>query len=82
MMAKGTNKNKQNKKPAKRPSSQPPRNPIYMVAIGLLAAAWIVWRFEPSQGLGVALLIGGGIFLAWLVFVLAFARSQRQGNDD
>jgi hypothetical protein len=53
-----------------------------MVAIGLLAAAWIVWRFEPSQGLGVALLIGGGIFLAWLVFVLAFARTQRQGNDD
>lgn len=69
-------------KPAKRPASPPPRNPIYMVVIGLLAAAWVVWRFEPSQGLGPALLIGGLIFVAWLVFVLAVARSQRQGNDD
>lgn len=77
-------KTKQSKKPAKRPPapSQPPRNPVYMVVIGLLAAAWVVWRFEPTQGLGVALLIGGGVLLAWLVFVFAFARSQRQGNDD
>jgi hypothetical protein len=81
MMAKSKN-NKKNKKPAKRPASTPPRNPIYMVVIGFLAAAWVVWRFEPSQGLGTALLIGGLIFVAWLVFVLAVARSQRQGNDD
>jgi hypothetical membrane protein len=79
-MAKNANKEKQGK-PAKR-QSPPPRNPIYMGAIGILAAAWIVWRLEPSQGLGVALLIGVLVGLAWLIFVVAFNRSQRQGNDD
>lgn len=79
-MAKNSNNVKKGK-PAKRQSA-PPRNPIYMGVIGILAAAWIVWRLEPSQGLGVALLIGVLVGLAWLIFVVAFDRSQRQGDDD
>jgi len=53
-----------------------------MAAIGLLAGAWIVWRLEPSQGLGIALLAGALVFGAWLVFIWAMNRSQGQGKDD
>ena len=76
------NKNTEDKKPAKRPASSPPRTPIYMGVIGLLAAAWVAWRLEPTQGLGIALLAGALVFGAWLVFVLLMNRSQKQGNDD
>jgi polyferredoxin len=55
------------------------RRPIwYLVLVGVLAAAWIVWRFEPSQGLQKALIFGGIAFLVWLVFVYL---SQRSGNQ-
>lgn len=80
-MAKKTNKQQKNKKPPQR-SSPPPRNPIYMGLLGLLAGAWVVWRLEPSQGLGMALLIGAAVCGAWLIFVLALNRSQRRSNDD
>ncbi len=77
-----TNRGKQSKKPARQPQSTPPRNPIYLIVVGLLAAGWVIWRFESSQGLGVALLIGGGVFLAWAIFVVAITWSQRQGGDN
>jgi hypothetical protein len=50
--------------------------------LSLLLAAWIVWRLEPSQGLGMALLWGVLAGLAWGVFVLAFTWSQRRGEND
>jgi hypothetical protein len=80
-MAKKSNKTKKGK-PAKRQSSPPPRNPVYMGLLSLLLAAWIVWRLEPSQGLGMALLWGVLAGLAWGVFVLAFTWSQRRGEND
>ena len=81
-MAKSTNKEKKNKNSTKGQASPPPRNPIYLGVVGLLAAAWITWRLEPSQGLGTALAIGVAVGLAWLVFVVLMNRTQRQGNDD
>ncbi|HSG16781.1 MAG TPA: hypothetical protein VLE70_10740 [Anaerolineae bacterium] len=80
-MAKKSNKAKKGK-PAKRQASPPPRNPIYMAFLGVLLAAWIVWRLEPSQGLNKALLYGIVAGLAWGVFVLAFTWSQRRGEND
>ena len=81
-MAKKSNKGKNSKKQSKQQGSSPPRNPIYMAVVGLAAAAWVVWRLEPSQGLGIALLGGVLIFGAWLIFALAMNRANRQGNDD
>jgi hypothetical protein len=75
-------KNTKDKEPAKRPASSPPRNPIYMAAVGLLAGGWIIWRLEPSWGLGLAVLAGALIFGAWLVFVFLMNRSYKKGNDD
>ena len=80
-MAKKSNKAKKGT-PAKRPPpSSPPRNPIYMGLLSLLLAAWIVWRLEPSLGLGKALMWGILAGLAWGVFVLAVMWSQRRGGD-
>jgi hypothetical protein len=81
-MAKKSNRGKKSTDPSKKRSSPPPRNPIYMGAVGLLAAAWVAWRLESSQGLGIALLAGILVFGAWLVFVLLMNRSTGQGNDD
>jgi hypothetical protein len=53
-----------------------------MAFLGVLLAAWIVWRLEPSQGLNKALLYGIVAGLAWGVFVLAFTWSQRRGEND
>jgi succinate dehydrogenase hydrophobic anchor subunit len=80
-MAKNANKKKKGKG-SKPPASPPPRNPIYMGLLSLLLAAWIVWRLEPSQGFGKALLWGILAGLAWGVFVLAFTISQRRGGDN
>ena len=79
-MAKKSKKSKKGK--PTRQQSQPPRNPVYMGLLSLLLAAWIVWRLEPSQGLGRALLWGVLAGLAWGVFVLAFTWSQRRGEND
>ena len=75
-------KNAKKGKPAGRPPSQPPRNPIYMGLLSLLLAAWIIWRLEPSLGLGKALMWGILAGLAWGVFVLAFTWTQRRGGDN
>ena len=55
------------------------RRPVwYMVLLGFAAAAWIVWRFEPSQGLPKALIFGGIACLVWFVFVYLSHRSSKQ----
>ncbi len=55
------------------------RRPVwYLVLLGVLAVAWIVWRFEPSQGLQKALIIGGIAGLAWLVFIYLSQRNSDQ----
>ena len=80
-MAKDKNSTKKSKKKTQRPASAPPRNPIYMGLLSLLLGAWIVWRLEPSLGLGKAIMWGVLAALAWGVFVFAFMWSQRRGGD-
>jgi hypothetical protein len=57
------------------------RNPWYLILIGALAVAWIVWRLEPGQGLQKALIIGGIAGLAWLVFIYLSQRSAKQKDE-
>jgi hypothetical protein len=81
-MAKKSKKAKQSKKSAQQPPSAPPRNPIYMGLLSLLLGGWIIWRLEPSVGLGQAIMWGVLAALAWAIFVLAFSWSQRRGGDN
>jgi hypothetical protein len=53
----------------------------YMVLIGVLAVAWIVWRLEPGQGLPKALLFGGIAGLVWLGFVYISQRGSNQKDE-
>ncbi len=52
-----------------------------MGLLSLALALWIVWRLEPTQGLGKALIIGALVGLAWVVFIVAYNVSQRRGNQ-
>ena len=57
------------------------RSTWYMILVGFLAAAWIVWRLEPSQGLIKALIFGGLAWLVWLVFTYFSQRSANQRDE-
>ena len=57
------------------------RSNLYMGLLSLALALWIVWRLEPTQGLGKALLIGAIVGLAWVLFIVAYNVSQRRGSQ-
>ena len=81
-----TKKSRQAKKAEDKPSTigkikSGQRSLWYLILVGVLAAAWIVWRLEPSQGLQKALLFGGIAGLVWLVFIYFSQRSINQKDE-
>jgi hypothetical protein len=70
-MAKKTepNKNKNEEQPNS-PAAPPPRNLYYMAFLGIVLAAWMIWRLLKVMPLEKALLWGIVAGLAWEVFVL------------
>lgn len=79
MAKKSGRKNKQKENQQTTPYR--PRGMVYMILMGVVLAAWVTWRFEPSRGLGAAILIGLAFAAAWWIFVGAYWYSEYRSRN-
>ena len=83
-MAKKSGRAKKDKKKnsEKKKGGPGQRSIWYLVLLGLVMIAWMVWRVEPNWGLEWALIGGAIAGLAWSIFIFGYYMSQRKGSQE